>query len=209
MDETTELGVRLIILFVPGIIETFIYMICQDDQELSDRDFFFNVVLGAFVTYFITYIILKVLGEESAFLDALMNANVKINMTEVLIASILAVFIGLLEAMAKKKFLILYKKRNEKNKKVRLSVWDDLFEEKEGSDCHVRVILNEQGLIYDGYVEKFSASLFSSSLSNKKELYLKNAIRYDLKTGEELKSDIEGTYVQITDDEDVVIELVK
>lgn len=153
MDETTELGVRLIILFVPGIIETFIYMICRDDQELSDRDFFFNVVLGAFVTYFITYIILKVLGEESAFLDALMNANVKINMTEVLIASILAVFIGLLEAMAKKKFLILYKKRNEKNKKVRLSVWDDLFEEKEGSDCHVRVILNEQGLIYDGYVE--------------------------------------------------------
>ena len=209
MDETTELGVRLIILFVPGIIETFIYLICRDDQELSDRDFFFNVVLGAFVTYFITYIILKVLGEESAFLDALMNANVKINMTEVLIASILAVFIGLLEAMAKKKFLILYKKRNEKNKKVRLSVWDDLFEEKEGSDCHVRVILNEQGLIYDGYVEKFSVSLFSSSSSNKKELYLKNAIRYDLKTGEELKSDIEGTYVQITDDEDVVVELVK
>lgn len=52
MDETTELGVRLIILFVPGIIETFIYMICQDDQELSDRDFFFNVVLGAFCNIF-------------------------------------------------------------------------------------------------------------------------------------------------------------
>ena len=209
MDETTELGVRLIILFVPGIIETFVYMICQDDHELSDRDFFFNVVLGAFVTYFITYIILKLFGGKSAFLDALMNANVKINMTEVLIASILAAFIGLLETVAKKKLLLFYKNRNEKNKKVRLSVWDDLFAEKEGSDCHVRVILNEQGLIYDGYVEKFSASLFSSSSANKKELYLKDAVRYDLKTGEELKSDIEGTYVQITDDEDVVVELVK
>ena len=96
-----------------------------------------------FVTYFITYIILKLLGEKSAFLDALMNANVKINMTEVLIASVLAAFIGLLEAMAKKKLLHWYKNRNEKNKKVRLSVWDDLFEEKEGSECRVRVILNE------------------------------------------------------------------
>ncbi|MBR0419557.1 MAG: hypothetical protein IJI66_10330 [Erysipelotrichaceae bacterium] len=162
-----------------------------------------------FVTYFITYIILKLLGEKSAFLDALMNANVKINMTEVLIASVLAAFIGLLEAMAKKKLLHWYKNRNEKNKKVRLSVWDDLFEEKEGSECRVRVILNEQGLIYDGNVEKFSASLFPSLSSNKKELYLKDAIRYDLKTGEELKSDIEGTYVQITDDESVVVELVR
>ena len=54
--ESTELTVRLIILFVPGIIGTFIYGVCRHRQEMNNRDYFINVVLTAFVMYSFTYV---------------------------------------------------------------------------------------------------------------------------------------------------------
>lgn len=201
--ESTELTVRLIILFVPGIIETFIYGICQNKNDINNRDYVINVVLSSFVMYSITYVFLKLAGGESTFLDALLDSSVKINMTEVLLASGLSVVCGIVEARMIRNMFLVSRKRNEKNKKVRISVWDDLFDDDAGSDDHVRVILKEQGVIYDGYVEKYTASL-----SGKKELTLKDAVKYDLESGKELQRGIKGVYVQIRDDEDVIIELL-
>ena len=201
--ESTELTVRLIILFVPGIIVTFVYEICQHRQDLSNRDFVINVVMSAFITYSVTYLFLKAFGGESTFLDALLDSSKQINKTEVLLASALAVVFGYLEVKLVRRMMVFTKEREELNKKVRLSVWDDLFDEGDGYDGHVKVILKEQGVVYDGYVEKYSASL-----SNRKELFLKNAVKYDLATGNEIRRDINGIYLQIRDDEDVIMEML-
>ncbi|MBQ2657532.1 MAG: hypothetical protein IJF87_03045 [Erysipelotrichaceae bacterium] len=202
--ESTELAVRLIILFVPGIIETFIYEICQNKEDMNNRDFVLNVVLSAFVAYSITYVFFKLLGGGTSFLDALLDASVKISMTEILVASLLSIVLGFLEARMVRETMQLNRKRNEKNRKVRLSVWDNLFDEEDGYDGHAKVIMKDQGVVYDGYVEKYSASL-----SNKKEIYLKNVVKYDLETGKEIQKDISGLYLQIRDDEDIVMEMLE
>ena len=113
--ESTELAVRLIILFVPGIIETFIYEICQNKEDMNNRDFVLNVVLSAFVAYSITYVFFKLLGGGTSFLDALLDASVKISMTEILVASLLSVVLGFVEARMVRETMQLNRKRNEKN----------------------------------------------------------------------------------------------
>ena len=198
--ESTELAIRLIILFVPGIIETFIYEISQNKKDINDRDFYINVALSAFVTYSFTYFIMKLMGRKSTFLDALLDSSVKIDMLEILMASVLAVVMGFLESRLIKKMVEFTKNKNEKNKKVRVSVWDNLFEE---NDVHVRIILKEQEIIYEGYITRYSASS-----TDKKELYLKDVTKYDFKTGNQLQCNISGTYLQIREDEDVIMEIL-
>ncbi|MBQ6560664.1 MAG: hypothetical protein IJL85_07540 [Erysipelotrichaceae bacterium] len=201
--ESTELTVRLIVLFVPGIIETFIYEICQNRNDMNNRDFVINVVLSAFVSYSITYVIFKQLGGGVTFLDALLDSSVKISMTEIMVASVLSVALGYFEAQFVRGTMTLNRKRNEKSRKVRMSIWDNLFDEDDEYDGHVKIILKDQGIIYEGYVEKYSASL-----SNKKEICLRDVVKTDLKTGDELER-ISGTYLQIRDDEDVIMEMIK
>lgn len=201
--ESTELTVRLIVLFVPGIIGTFIYEICQNRTDMSNRDFIINVVLNAFASYSITYVIFKyIMGGGTSFLDALLDSSVKISMTEIMIASILSIMMGFLESQIVRETMKINRKNNEKNKKVRLSVWDDLFDENDGFDGHVRIVMNDQKIIYEGYIVKYSASVLG-----KKELCLKDVVKYDLETGKELQR-IGGTYLQIRDDEDVIMEMV-
>ena len=48
-----------------------------------------------------------------------------------------------------------------------------------------------------------------ASVLNKKEVYLKDATKYDAKIGKELQRDISGIYLQIRDDEDVVMEMIR
>lgn len=202
--ESTELTVRLIILFIPGIIATFIYEICQNRNDMNNRDFVINVVLSAFISYSITYVIFKLLGGGTSFLDALLDSGVKISVTEIMTASLISVVLGFLEAQSVRETMKLNRKRNERNKKVRMSVWDDLFDEEDGYDGHVRVILKDQGVYYDGYVERYSASL-----TGRKELCLKDVVKYDLTTKKQLGDNIGGTYLQIRDDEDIILEMIK
>ena len=202
--EDTELTVRLIVLFVPGIIETFIYEICRNRNDMNNRDFVLNVVLSAFVSYSVTYVIFKLMGGGASFLDALLDSSVKISITEIMVASVLSIVFGFLEARLVRGTMMLDQKRNEKHKKARLSVWDDLFDENDGYDGHVKIILNDQGIIYEGYVSKYSTSEM-----NKKEVCLRDASKYDLKTGDILQKEIDEVYLQIKDDEDVVMEMIK
>ena len=171
---------------------------------MNNRDFVINVVLSAFISYSITYVIFKLLGGGTSFLDALLDSGVKISVTEIMTASLISVVLGFLEAQSVRETMKLNRKRNERNKKVRMSVWDDLFDEEDGYDGHVRVILKDQGVYYDGYVERYSASL-----TGRKELCLKDVVKYDLTTKKQLGDNIGGTYLQIRDDEDIILEMIK
>ena len=202
--EYTELTVRLIVLFIPGIIETFIYEVCQNRSDMNNRDFVINVVLSAFIAYSVTYVIFKHMGGGTSFFDALLDSSIRISMTEIMVASVLSIVFGFLEAKVVRGTILIDKKRNERHSKARLSVWDELFDENDGYDGHVKIILNDQEIIYEGYVAKYSASVM-----NKKEICLRDAVKYDLKTGDVLQKEIDEVYLQIRDDEDIVIEMIK
>ena len=171
---------------------------------MNNRDFVLNVVLSAFASYSVTYVIFKMMGGGASFLDALLDSSVKISITEIMVASVLSIIFGFLEARLVRGTMMLDQKRNEKNKKIRLSVWDDLFDENDGYDGHVKIMLNDQGIVYEGFVAKYSASIM-----NKKEVCLKDAVKYDLKTGGVLQKEISEVYLQIRDDENVVMEMIK
>ena len=201
--ESTELTVRLIILFIPGIIETFIYETLQDKEELSDRGFIINVVLSAFVMYSLTYVIFTLVGGGASFLDALLDSSVKINITEILLASLLAIVFGFLEAPVLKTTARLILKKVEKDRKMRASVWDVMLDDVGDNDGKIRIILNDQNIVYEGSVNRYSPSL-----SKRREICLKDVNKYELKTGNQLQNNISEIYVQIREDEDVVIELI-
>ena len=201
--ESTELTVRLIILFIPGIIETFIYETLQDKEELSDRGFIINVVLSAFVMYSLTYVIFTLVGGGASFLDALLDSSVKINITEILLASLLAIVFGFLEAPVLKTTARLVLKKVEKDRKMRASVWDVMLDDVGDNDGKIRIILNDQNIVYEGSVNRYSPSL-----SKRREICLKDVNKYELKTGNQLQNNISEIYVQIREDEDVVIELI-
>lgn len=201
--ESTELTVRLIILFIPGIIETFIYETLQDKEELSDRGFIINVVLSAFVMYSLTYVIFTLVGGGASFLDALLDSSVKINITEILLASLLAIVFGFLEAPVLKTTARLNLKKYEKDRKIRVSVWDAMLDDVGDNDGKIRIILNDQNIVYEGSVNRYSPSL-----SKRREICLKDVNKYELKTGNQLQNNISEIYVQIREDEDVVIELI-
>ena len=65
----------------------------------------------------------------------------------------------------------------------------------------MKIYLKNEEIIYEGYVSKYS-----SSMSNNKEICLKDVIKHDYKTGKELNK-ISEIYLQLKDDEDVVIEI--
>ncbi len=201
--ESTELTVRLIILFIPGIIETFIYETLQGKEELSDRGFIINVVLSAFVMYSLTYVIFTLVGGGASFLDALLDSSVKINITEILLASLLAIVFGFLEAPVLKTTARLILKKVEKDRKMRASVWDVMLDDVGDNDGKIRIILNDQNIVYEGSVNRYSPSL-----SKRREICLKDVNKYELKTGNQLQNNISEIYVQIREDEDVVIELI-
>ena len=201
--ESTELTVRLIILFIPGIIETFIYETSQGKEELSDRGFIINVVLSAFVMYSLTYVIFTLVGGGASFLDALLDSSVKINITEILLASLLAIVFGFLEAPVLKTTARLILKKVEKDRKMRASVWDVMLDDVGDNDGKIRIILNDQNIVYEGSVNRYSPSL-----SKRREICLKDVNKYELKTGNQLQNNISEIYVQIREDEDVVIELI-
>ena len=66
----------------------------------------------------------------------------------------------------------------------------------------MKIYLRNEEIIYEGYVSKFL-----SSMSNNKEICLKDVIKDDYKTGEELDK-ISEIYLQFKADEDVVIEIM-
>lgn len=202
--ETTELTIRLIILLIPGIIGTFFYGMMMGKEEVSDRDFLISIVLNAFITYSFTYLIFSMIGGKPSFFDALLDSSVKINIAEVMLATILAIVFAYIEAPLLRKIAKKNAKEEEKNKKKNTSIWDTLFEGENLEDKKVRLVLSNQNSIYEGYVARYAPTK-----SNKKEICLKDVTKYEFKSGKELENSISEIYVQIKDDEDLIIEMIR
>lgn len=187
----SELTVRLLLIFFPGIIAALIINSLTTHKK-KDFNFFllYSFLLGL-TSYFIVYlcvfvnnIIVNLNGYKAKlklqFLESLTNGKSPIQISEVLITTFIAIVIaivisfimnqGLLHKMARKLKVTSQFGEND--------VWEHVFNSPDVDWVTVRDFEND--LMYQGHLEAFSDTFTSN------ELWLRDVFVYSSSTGEEL-----------------------
>lgn len=201
--ELSELTVRLIFLFLPGIIATTVFKIYQNRGILSNRDFFVNVVLTGLLSYFITGLFYALTKNKLVFIDALFDESIQINTNEIVISSCIAIVIGVMQTLVINNGCLYKIGKKLTTRTGHDSVWDEVFDnQNEGFDGFVYITFLEKNLLYAGFVENYSMSF-----TGKKELFLSNVDVYAADNRKEKLYSLEKLYLQILDDSNIIIEM--
>jgi hypothetical protein len=204
--EFTEFSLRLLLIFLPGII--FSYIVDSLTMHPPRDRFFF--ILKSFVsgsiTYFIYFITLNVLAKTSDkiacklnFLTAIFDKNQSIDVQEICYVCISSVILACLFT-----YCVNYKLGNRIAQKLRLTrkfaemdVWGYVCNLKEAEYATVRDIKNQ--LAYDGWIQAFSDN------SREAEMFLRDVMVCDNNSGKVLYK-VGGVYLAMNR-EDIAIEL--
>lgn len=195
----SELTVRLLLIFFPGIIAALIIDSLTVHRGRDFRVFLLNSFILGLASYFILYIFIglnnfmvKLNGFEPTlkvnFLNSLVNKSSTIHMKEVIVANIIAViFAFLFSAAINYKLLHRFAKKLKITKKFgQLDVWSYVFDSPDVDWIIVRDIGND--LMYQGWVEAFSDTYENN------ELFIREVFVYRNSTSEELYF-MEGIYI--------------
>lgn len=187
--EISELLIRVILLFLPGIIAKII--IDQLSTIEEKRHFYFviySLVLG-FVSYFlygfIVYLINSLNLSESpvnvSFLEALLDHDRGINVNEIAYTSLISIFLGVFIALVinRKLFHRAAKKVGITNKFAEPGVWGFVFESSDPTDW-VLVRDHKNKLSYYGWVSAFSDKVDDC------ELFLRDVQIFDDVSGDHI-----------------------
>lgn len=198
--EFSELTIKILLLFFPGIIVTLITdKLTEKDEEFSMKFFIKSFVYGL-ISYFTLYIIVGIINNflillkniicncntdvyqiKLNFLDCLMNGNKNINYIEIIVASLVSIFVSLVVSYIDNKNLI-YKIANKlgiSKKFGDLDVWAHIFNGLE-KDTWLIIRDYDLGFMYVGWANAFSSNHKES------ELLLKDVIVYNNDTAEEM-----------------------
>lgn len=204
--EITEFTIRLLLLFFPGIICS--YIVDTFTIHKPRTPFFFVIQFFAFglSSYFLYYWIMHIgtkLGfwnstSEVVFLKALVDANIPISYSEIAWVCLISIIMGLfITAVENRKWhfrLIRFLKIG--NKSGELDVWSYSFNQPDIEWVTVRDM--EKNLIYDGWVQAFSED------SKNAELLLRDVCVYSNLEGRFLYQ-VGGMYISRNRD-DIIIE---
>lgn len=197
--EFTELTIRLLLIFFPGIIASLIV----DSLTVHLRREFNIFLLNSFILGLTTYIllssviliynsILKLIGSNRLvdinFLDYLVNKDTAINFIEIVMASVISIFLALIvSAIVNHKLLHRFAKKLCITKKFgQLDVWSYVFDSPDVGWIIVRDI--DKDLMYQGWVEAFSDTY------DKNEIFIREVKVYRNSTSDELYF-MEGIYI--------------
>ncbi|WP_157778201.1 DUF6338 family protein [Parageobacillus thermoglucosidasius] len=163
----TELTVRLLFLFLPGIVSTIII----DTLTSHRRNQLFHFVIHSFLlgvaSYFVVFLLVslinysaQLLGRystlKSTFMDSLLNNDVQINVIEVFLSTVVGALLAILfVAIINQK--ILYKISNWlhiSNKHGDEDIWEFLFNSNDVEWVNIRDL--ESKIVYQGAVSAFS-----------------------------------------------------
>jgi hypothetical protein len=184
--EFTEFTMKLIILFLPGIIATTIVSSLISRSKLSNRDYAVSVILLGFTSYFtanilhnIVIIIEKRFDNykylEPEFIRGLLEKDFNFNLGEVLFACLCAVAIGFITTKIIN-FGVLHsfaRKINISNSTSEEDTWGSLFYNcNKGIKNWVYIIDKDLDIVYGGYVTEHSRD------HNENELLLENVVCY-------------------------------
>ncbi len=198
--EFSELTIRILLLFFPGIIVTLITDKLTEKDEESSIKFFIRSFVYGLISYFTLYIIVAIINNvliflkniicncntdvyqiKLYFLDCLINGNKNINYIEIIVASLVSIVISLVVSYIDNKNLI-YKIANKlgiSKKFGDLDVWAHIFN---GLEKDIWLIIRDYdlGFMYVGWANVFSSNHKES------ELLLKDVIVYNNDTAEEI-----------------------
>ena len=198
----SELTIKLIILFLPGLISASIIQMFENGRKkLDNREFLILVVVNSFISYLIPCLFCG----NNTFFKSLLDTSMIIDYKEIVCSSIISVGLGIAETYLVN-YCLLYKfaqLAKLTTKSGQDTVWDETFDNGgKGSSNFIYVRNHETNELYAGSIKNYSMSS-----NGKKELLLNNVDVYDLNNRRDKLYHREGIYVSINDDKNIVIEI--
>jgi hypothetical protein len=193
--QLSELGLRLVLLFLPGILSAAMI----DSLSTHSKRTQFQFAVRALFLGVASYLGLAVFHHKLVFFQALTDTEMPVLLSEVGYATAVAVVLGAVLTLAAEKKLLFRVARS-----IRLTrrfgdqdVWGYLLNSPDVEWVAVRD--HKRGLVYDGHIRLFSDD------SQNAELYLEDVQVYDNATGT-LLYNVAGMYVAL-DRQDLTIEV--
>ncbi len=191
--DLSEFVFRLLLLFLPGIICSYLVDTFTTHKERTQFQFVINSYLLGMIAYFSHWLFVEFLSsigcnvDSATFLDALVNTEQAISFKEILLVCVISVLLAIIFIWIdthKLQFKIL-RKLGITNKSGELDVWSYLMNSDEIYWIIVRDLEND--LVYDGKVESFSET------SKEAEILLTDVKVYD---GNNTKKPLDEVAVQ-------------
>lgn len=197
----SELTIKLIILFLPGLISASLLQMFGNKRNLDNREFFVLVVVNGFISYLIP----GMLGRNNTFFNSLLDTSMTIDYKEVLYSSTISVGLGIVETYFVN-YCLLYKiaqRAKLTTKSGQDTVWDEFLDnEGKGISNFVYIRNYETNEIYCG-----SVANYSMSSNSQKEIILNNVDVYDLNNRNKILYHCEKLYVCLNNTENILIEI--
>ncbi len=203
--EISELTIRLLLLFFPGIIAAYIVDHLTIHKDRDFKVFLLNAFVLGLSSHFVLYIIVGANNFlvrlwhleptwKISFLTFLTDDKTKINFHEVFWATVISVVISLLLSLVINYGLATKICRFFKitNKSGALDVWQYVFGSKEVEWVLIRD--SSKDLMYEGWIEAFSDSFEYN------EIFLREVIVYRYSDSSEVYR-VDGLYLTFKKDE--------
>lgn len=192
--EFSEFALRVILLFLPGIVSLLIIDNLTNHKEYKLYEKAIYSLIYSFFCYYLYYLLLIIYGFwfkvkiHFSFFDALINNESVLDFNEIGYATIISIFVGFIFSA-----FINYKIVNKIARKIKITkkhaevdVWSYLMNSEKMEWVVIRDIKND--LMYEGWIEAFSDS------TEKDEIFLRDVKVFKNSTSEELY-DIPGLYL--------------
>lgn len=198
----SELTIKLIILFLPGLISaSLLQMFENGGKKLDNREFLILVIVNSFISYLVPCLFCG----NNTFFKSLLDTSMIIDYKEVLCSSIISVGLGVIETYFIN-YCWLYKFAQWAKlttKSGQDSVWNEFLDnEGKGISNFVYIRNYETKELYCG-----SVANYSMSLNNQKEIILNNVDVYDLNDRKNKLYHCEKMYVCLINEENILIEI--
>lgn len=192
--EFTELTIRILLLFIPGIITNMLVNKLTERKKENNVYFFIRSFIYGIFSYFLLYIICMFLNWiippiiksvcinqpvirefKVTFLECLINTKKEFNILEIIYATIIALPLSFIVSYIENKNLInkIAQKLNISNKFGENDVWSYVFSSLP-TDVWAIIRDFDKKLIYEGWPSAFSFNYTEN------ELFLENVTVYDL-----------------------------
>lgn len=193
--DISELTLKLILLFIPGITAILIIDLFTNHTK-KDLKYF---LLHSYLLSICSYLIHSIFFKKNSFFENILKPTIKIDLTEILQVSVVGIILGIVMT-----YIINYKVLYHIGFKIKLSkkfgdgeVWEKVVSE--GDTSWVTIRVQESGLVYLGKILDFSDS------HEKRELVLTDVDVYS-DSGDYFHSQ-EKIYFDFSAGENIIIEI--
>ncbi|MCD6670794.1 DUF6338 family protein [Vibrio cholerae] len=204
----SELALKLLILFLPGIICAFIVDTFTNHKERTKFEFILHAYIYGLASYGIYWLVVTKFGlclglssSKVVFLASLLDKEQSISFVEVFYACLVSILLGCLVTYVhthKLHFRVM-RKLGVTKKFGELDVWGYFMNSPDVTWVTVRDL--ENNLMYDGWIQAFSDN------SKEAELLLSDVVVYKNDSAEEMYT-VDSQYLSL-DRTKIVIEMRK